>query len=109
MYDASAVFEVVIQQNGFSLTGTIRRQFSLSANSLPVTLTYAQGYIYMCDIHSEGGLFKYSLEDDTLACLVKNSTDATGIIHGVTSLSDGVLVFTDSLQRKVKQINPADG
>ena len=106
---ARAVFEVVIEQDGFRLTGNVRRQFNLSANALPVTLSYAPRNIYMCDIHREGDLFQYNLEESTLTCLVKNNTDTTGIVHGVAQLTDGSLIFTDCFQRKVKQFNPTNG
>ena len=100
------MFEVKLELNGFILEGTVREIFRLPQATTPSAFNYNIQQLYICDISHGGRLLKYQLEHSEMCCVVKHNTYDVGVVHGVAHLTNGSIIFTDSIKRNVKQMYP---
>jgi hypothetical protein len=79
---------------------------NISENSSTTSLVYSSNSLYMCDIHPTGGVVCFNLATHTTKKVVSNGSPECSVAHGITPMSDGSFMITDSASRQVKRLHP---
>ena len=102
----TTIYEVLTWLDGAQLKGRTLRKFTMEGPAIVTSLVYHDSMIYACSIGNTGGITSFNLNDFSSTKLASNNSEECREAHGITILTNGVILFTDSKARQVKSILP---
>jgi hypothetical protein len=108
--DEAKIHEIRVTINGKIVRGDFLCVFQCAphVNITALDVYVAQrGHqnIIFCDSRPAGGVYKLDLADQSIVCIVRNSTAELAMAHGVACDDQGGVFVTDICSRQVKKIS----